>query len=222
LGWSFFDRRGQALSQWTDLRALVRIEAPRRPVLSGEIVVAVDVHNPLLGLHGCTRVYGPQKGLRAGEFRRAEACLRQLAEVVRESTGRDVAAEPGSGAAGGLGFGLLAFGGAILEPGFDLVATAGRLDRRLQQAELVLTGEGALDRSTLMGKGTGELAKRCATSGKPCIALAGAVRERDALQRSFWQVAALTDLAAPDEAMADAPYWLEKLAGATARRFSNG
>lgn len=75
--------------------------------------VTGDVRNRLLGAQGCTRVYGPQKGLRAGDFPRAEAGLRRLAEVVRGAMGRDVAAEAGSGAAGGLGFGLVAFVGAL-------------------------------------------------------------------------------------------------------------
>src|SRR5204863_1835533 len=98
------------------------IRAPRRRRWFKELAVAVDVQNPLLGPRGATRVYGPQKGLRRNDFALAERCLRRLARTYKNQFGRDFAREPGAGAAGGLGFGLLAFLGARLESGFDLFA----------------------------------------------------------------------------------------------------
>ncbi|MFM8470274.1 MAG: glycerate kinase, partial [Limisphaerales bacterium] len=77
--------------------------------------------------------------------------------------GRDLSGLPGTGAAGGLGFGLCAFAGAKLEPGFALIARHARLVVHLRTADLVITGEGSLDRSSLMGKGPGEIAVRCRT-----------------------------------------------------------
>ena len=161
LGWEFLDRNGQLIEHWTGLHRLQRIRAPRRRRWFARRLVATDVQNPLLGPRGATRVYGPQKGLRPQDFALAERCLGRLARVVREQFGRDFAREPGAGAAGGLGFGLLAFLGAELKPGFDLFARQAALERHLRAADLVITGEGAIDRSTLMGKGVGQIARRC-------------------------------------------------------------
>jgi len=218
LGWKFWDRQGRHIGQWTDLTGLARIERPQERSWPGRIVVAVDVQNRLLGRHGCTRVYGPQKGLQPGDFAKAEAALRRLAKVVGEELGDDFAPKPGAGAAGGLGFGLAAFTGASLKPGFDLVADAARLDAKIRRADLVITGEGRIDRSTLMGKGVGELAARCRKFEVPCLALAGCLADRKVLAKHFSLVAALTELTSPERAQADAKYWLGKLAAVAASR----
>ncbi len=125
LGWEFLDRKGELIERWTGLQQLERIRAPRRRRWFSEFVVATDVQNRLLGQRGATRVYGPQKGLRPQDFTLAERCLGRLARVVKTQFGRDFAREPGTGAAGGLGFGLLAFLGAELRPGFESVCPAG-------------------------------------------------------------------------------------------------
>jgi len=168
LGWKFLDRDGSAIERWTDLCSLTLIIAPKRRRWFQELIVAVDVQNPLPGIRGATQVYGPQKGLRRRDFKLAEGCLRRLAEVVAQQFGvppsggrgnrlkAELHTHPGAGAAGGLGFGLLAFSGARLEPGFDLFARLARLDQRLRSADLVITGEGCIDPSTLMGKGVGQ------------------------------------------------------------------
>jgi len=211
LGWKFFNRRGDIIRNWTGLNELVRCEAPVKRNWPRRITVAVDVRNPLLGRQGSTRVYGPQKGVRADQFVRAEICLRQLAKVMRLKLGRNAAREPGAGAAGGLGFGLVAFAGAKLEPGFELVARTVKLDAQLRRADLVVTGEGSLDRSTWMGKGTGELAARCRAMGRPCVALGGQLSHRRTLAARFAFLGALTDLTSPELALADAGKWLEAL-----------
>src|ERR1043166_3479583 len=169
-GWEFFDEGGSRIERWTDLGRLERIRAPRVRWCFRELVVAVDVQNPLLGPRGATRVYEPQKGLRCQDFELAERSLRRLGQVFKEELGRDFAREPGAGAAGGLGFGLLAFLGARLEPGFDMFARYTALEHRLRSADLVVTGEGAIDDSTLMGKGVGQVMQRCGELGIPCIA----------------------------------------------------
>ena len=211
LGWKFFDRKGERIEHWIELDRLVRIERPLKRIWPRQVVVAVDVQNRLLGQHGCTRVYGPQKGLAPGDFARAEKALRRLAKVVGEVLGKNFASLPGAGAAGGLGFGLAAFPGAKLKPGFDLVADAARLNAKIRHADLVITGEGRMDRSTLMGKGVGELAARCRKFEVPCVALAGCLADRKALAKHFTQIAALTDLTSPERAQAEAAYWLKKL-----------
>lgn len=218
LGWRFLDRRGRELTQWTALRTLWRLEPPESR-LRARVIVAVDVQNPLLGRRGATRVYGPQKGLRPEDFPHAEGCLKRLATVTRRELGRNFAALPGAGAAGGLGFGLAAFCGARLVSGFNLFARLAGLERRLRWADLVITGEGALDRSTAMGKGVGRLAWRCRERRVPCIGLAGTISDAPALRRLFCAMRALTELTTPHDARANAARWLERLAARAAREY---
>jgi glycerate 2-kinase len=175
-------------------------------------VVATDVQNRLLGTRGASRVYGPQKGLREQDFALAEHCLGRLAQVVRRELGHDFAREPGAGAAGGLGFGLMAFLGAEMQPGFDLLARKASLERRLRAADLVVTGEGAIDRSTLMGKGVGQVGRRCRELKIPCIGLAGMVTASPGTGTFLTQVRALTELTNVGQAKAKPAYWLERLA----------
>jgi glycerate kinase len=198
------------------LHRLKRIRAPRRRHWFEQSVVATDVQNRLLGPQGATRVYGPQKGLRPRDFALAERCLQRLAQIVQRQFGRDFARVPGAGAAGGLGFGLRAFLGAELRPGFDLFARQAALDRRLRAADLVITGEGAIDRSTGMGKGVGEIARRCHELRIPCIGLAGIVQPSKGTAALFAQTHALTDVTSVRQAKAEARRWLERLAGQVA------
>jgi glycerate kinase len=219
IGWRFLDREGGEFEHWTDLERLHSIRSPSSgsPLRAVRVIVAVDVQNRMLGARGCARVYGPQKGLRPEDLARAEACLSQLARVVKRQLGTDFAAIPGAGAAGGLGFGLMAFAGARVESGTELFARHARLAGRLRRADLVLTGEGALDRSTLMGKGVGELARQCRALGMPCIGLAGVIQDAARLRRRFTEVHALTPgLTTPEQARARAGHWLSELAARVA------
>jgi len=221
LGWDFFDREGKLIERWTGLAQLERIRAPRRQRWFSRFVVATDVENPLLGRRGATRVYGPQKGLGPRDFVPAERCLGRLADVVRRQFGRDFAREPGAGAAGGLGFGLRAFLGAELQPGFALFARQAALEQRLRAADLVVTGEGAIDRSTLMGKGVGQLARRCRQLEIPCLGLAGAISAGAGIRRFFAQARALIELTTVAQARARPDHWLERLAEQVARTVQN-
>jgi glycerate kinase len=216
LGWVFTDKDGKPILRWTGLRALARIHAPRLRRFP-KVVVAVDVQNPLLGPRGATRVFGPQKGLQRGDFASAERCLRQLAGVAKERFGGGLASRPGSGAAGGLGFGLLAFAGARLEPGYALFARQAGLSRRLRAAGLVITGEGAIDQSTFMGKGVGQIARACRKLGVPCIGLAGVAADLQKAGRLFTQVRALTEVTTVQQGRARPAIWLERLAAKAAR-----
>lgn len=229
LGWQFRNPNDEPILKWTDLGTLARIQAPvpapedeaaiqphgHEPV---EFIVAVDVQNPLLGPEGCSRIYGPQKGLKPDDFALAEACLGQLARVVALHHQKDGARQPGAGAAGGLGFGLQAFLGASLEPGFALFAQVTRLNDFLAGADLVVTGEGAIDASTLMGKGVGELAKICRNHQIPCLGLAGIATDRDRLRGVFTRLLALTpDLTSPENAKTQASLWLSRAAAQAAQ-----
>src|SRR5439155_16908373 len=168
--------------------------------------------HPLLRLNGCTGVYGPQKGLKAEDFEFAERCLEQLAHITAIELDVDCAEEPGAGAAGGLGFGLRCFAGAQLEPGFALFARYARLEERVRRSQLVITGEGAVDASTIMGKGVGELARLCRQAGLPCLALCGFAPDPLSAKQFFTDIYAMTpDFTNREQATSDPAVWLEKL-----------
>jgi glycerate kinase len=219
LGWEFLDKSGRAITEWTQLHALAGLRRPKRSRWFTSLVVAVDVQNPLLGAQGCTRIYGPQKGLRKEDFPLAERCLRRLANVVERELGRSYASEPGAGAAGGLGFGLNCFLGARVRAGFDLFAQHAGLAKRLRETDLVLTGEGAIDPQTLMGKGVGQIGHWCRQRNLPCLALAGMVLTRDT-KGCFTQAHALTGLTRVEEAKAKPAHWLRQLAVRAAQHYS--
>jgi glycerate 2-kinase len=220
LGWRFCSRHGGEIQRWTELAALARLEPPEAPLQFSELVVAVDVRNPLLGPSGCTRIFGPQKGLRAGDFVLAGQCLMQLATVVQEQSGCHCADEPGAGAAGGLGFGMRCFAGAKLESGFAVFSHHADLARRVKAAQLVLTGEGRVDAQTVMGKGVGALAQLCRDCGVPCMAFAGEISKSARPAELFSRAYALSpDFASREHALAEPAVWLGKVAEAAAKKF---
>jgi len=211
LGWQFFDRAEKELLEWWQLSELAEVRRPPA-ALSLPLVVAVDVRNPLLGPKGCSRIYGPQKGLLPQDFAFAERCLGRLVACLKEQHGIDAAKIPGAGAAGGLGFGLIAFAGAKVESGFDLFARYANLAERIRSADLVITGEGAMDEQTAMGKGVGQVARLCRQRKVPCLALAGHVEKSVRQSKLFAAVQALTDRASSQRARAQASLLLEQLA----------
>ena len=137
--------------------------------------IACDVTNPLAGPRGAAATYGPQKGLRMEDLARLDAETVRLARALCGHCGRpeSLAETPGAGAAGGIAFGLMAGAGARLLPGFDLVSAWLDLEVRLAAANLVVTGEGRFDASSLQGKGPGAVAARALAAGKRVVVLAG-------------------------------------------------
>src|SRR5262249_22692391 len=124
----------------------------------------------------------------------------------------------------GLGFGLRCFFNARFESGFNIFARYARLSERIQRAQLVITGEGAIDASTLMGKGVGEVAKLCRQSGVPCLGLAGTFRRSELTdqigEHSFTEVFGMSpDLTTPELAMRDPGFWMPRLAADVARKW---
>jgi glycerate kinase len=160
---------------WERVTNLVNLSGIRRPEDSRlpKIIAAVDVCNPLLGENGATRVFGPQKGASKGDLNVLERALTSLADVVAKEFGFDYRDEPGAGAAGGLGFGLMSFCHAAIQPGFDVVAEAVGLESKMKEVDLVVTGEGSLDRQTLEGKTPAGVAKLARKLGKKVFAIAG-------------------------------------------------
>jgi glycerate kinase len=158
-----------------DIQRVVGFSWPPKDAKSGAIVVACDVTNALFGANGAARVFGPQKGATSEQIERLDAALEQLAH--RVEGGLELSRVPGAGAAGGLGFGLMVFLGAKLVPGFQIVAQAVGLEARLRGADLVITGEGRLDSSSLSGKTPIGVARMCKGMHVPCIAIVGSVGE---------------------------------------------
>ena len=210
LGHHFLDATGAALESLPrDLDQLAHIHPPAAPTIP--IKVACDVNNPLLGPHGCTRVYGVQKGVTCFDF--FEHRLGKLAHIVQSDLGIHAADIPGAGAAGGLGYGLMAFCGAQLVSGFDLVADAVNLRQRIAEADLVITGEGRLDAQTLHGKGPVGVAQMARALGKPVAAFAGAIDDSPALRAHFDLAHAIKPPAMPlSDAIARAEELLETAA----------
>jgi glycerate kinase len=141
--------------------------------------IASDVTNALCGDNGAAAMFGPQKGASADDVAVLERALRRFAEVVQRDFGIDLQAMPGSGAAGGLGAGLVVAARATIEPGFPIVAEVVRLEERIAAADLVITGEGRLDAQTAYGKTAARVAAIARARATPVIAIAGSVA-RDA------------------------------------------
>ncbi len=137
--------------------------------------VASDVTGTLCGSAGAAVMFGPQKGASAEDVEVLERALLRFAEGVRRDFGIDLLAMPGSGAAGGLGAGLVVAAGATIEPGFPIVAEAVRLDARIAAADVVITGEGRLDAQTAYGKVAAGVAAMARRHGKRVIVVAGHV-----------------------------------------------
>jgi glycerate kinase len=141
------------------------------------LFIACDVTNPLLGPRGATATFGPQKGLPAADVPRLEAEMARMAALLCATCGQPhtLTDTPGTGAAGGTSFGLMAAAGAELMPGFDLVSDWLDLPARIAAADIVLTGEGRFDATSLGGKGPGSLVAQARAAGKPAHVFAGSL-----------------------------------------------
>ena len=181
LGFRLLDASGREIGRGgSALAGLASIEAPADRERWSELAVevAVDVSNPLCGPEGATRVYGPQKGAVSEDvLARLDDALANFAAVVERDLGVAVAGLPGAGAAGGTGAGLVAFLGARLTRGASLVVDAAGLDRALDGAAAVFTGEGRVDRQTGYGKGPAEVIDRARRVGVRAVLIAGSVGE---------------------------------------------
>lgn len=180
LGIRLLDEDGRELPPGgAALLRLQRIDATGlHPAVAGvEVMVASDVDNPLTGPRGASQVYGPQKGADPEQIALLDRALGHWAAVVGQDLGIDVREVPGAGAAGGLGGGLVAFLGAKLRPGFELVAEAVGLQERLARADVVITGEGRFDRQSQYGKAPAGVLRMAREAGRRSVLIAGQVEE---------------------------------------------
>ena len=139
--------------------------------------VACDVKNPLCGEQGCSAVFAPQKGADSEMVRQMDTALARFATLTNTLFSDANANAPGAGAAGGLGFGLMAYLHASLKPGTELILRETGIAEAVRDADLVITGEGCLDAQTAMGKAPAGIARLAKGFGKPVIAFSGAVKE---------------------------------------------
>jgi glycerate 2-kinase len=196
---------------------LAGITTVELPAFDVELVAASDVDNPLTGLFGATKVFGPQKGVSEERLPVLDGWLEELAAA----SDRRVSLEKGAGAAGGLGFAVLLLGGTR-EPGLGVVADAVRLAERARSADLVVTGEGAFDFSSRAGKVPYGVAEIAAAAVRPCVALAGQVLVGSREMRALGVESAysLVDLVGEERAFADPAGALAELAERVARTWS--
>ncbi|MFI6172893.1 glycerate kinase [Nocardia sp. NPDC051052] len=215
LGVRFLDEHGLELPRGgAALTRLARIDAS--DMLQVPVIVASDVDNPLLGPRGAAQVYGPQKGARAGDIDELEWGLARLASIVERDLGADVADRPGAGAAGGVGYAALAFLGATVRPGIEIILELMSFAEQIDGARLVITGEGSLDPQTLHGKAPVGVARAAASAAVPVVAVAGqrSLTDEQLRRAHIEQAYALTDLEPdPEVCMAEAGPLLERLAG---------
>ncbi len=162
---------GQALSKVATIDT-----SDMNPLLKEcHIQVACDVNNPLCGENGSTYVYGPQKGVTEDIKKQLDENMAHFAKVTSETLGNDYINTPGAGAAGGLGYAFLAYVGATLTPGIELILDAVGLEKELSGADVVVTGEGRLDFQTAMGKAPVGVAKLAKKYNAKVVAFAGSV-----------------------------------------------
>jgi len=210
LGARLLDLEGRELDgSGGDLARLERIDVsgldPR--LAECRIEVACDVDNPLTGARGASAVFGPQKGATPEMVQALDANLARLARIVGRDLGVAVDTVPGAGAAGGMGAAMLAFFGATLKPGIEIVTAAVDLDTHVRDADLVITGEGRIDFQTVHGKtpiGVARVAKR---HGKPVIGIAGSLGAEVGVVHAHGIDAVFSVLGKPctlDEALRDA------------------
>ena len=201
LGFRFFEHEhppspdsGAAVEQEFELSGIVKLEWIEKPknLALPKMVAAVDVRNPLLGENGATRVFGPQKGATENKIDILERALGRLAEIVAKDFGIDYRDEPGAGAAGGLGFGLMSFCSAVMRPGFEVVAESVGLESKMEDVDVVITGEGSLDRQTLEGKTPAGVARLARKLGKRVFAIVGRASEDRQVRELFDEVYVLT------------------------------
>lgn len=177
LGFQLLDKKGYEIPKGG--KALINLNEIVEPahLLFENVgfVAACDVKNPLLGAYGASHVYGPQKGASLGDVDQLEKGLHQLNETWKAFVGRDFKDVPGGGAAGGLGAGMMAFLNARYSSGFEIINSLLNIEAAIASADVVITGEGSLDKQTLQGKLVDHVARLSVKHKKLLIVVAGKI-----------------------------------------------
>jgi glycerate 2-kinase len=189
LGFNFIDNRGKRFipvgGTLADIIA-VDTSAVHSRFFSTDWLIAADVQNVLHGSEGAARIFGPQKGADPEGVKTLAEGLLHLSAIVKEQTGFDPDAHPGSGAAGGAAFFLTAFGNARIQSGFDIIGDLTGFIKYIEKADLIITGEGSLDGQTKYGKVVSSICRLAQIKGKPVVAVAGQIKgDRDKLRNGL-------------------------------------
>jgi len=226
LGARFFDGSGRPLRpRPLDLSGIrsIAIEGLDDRIRGVRFTALADVDNPLFGPRGAAAVFAPQKGAGPDTVKRLEETGARYAEAVETALGRTFRDHPGAGAAGGLGFALLAFLGADIRPGIEALTEAAALETKAKSADLIITGEGRLDAQSRRGKTAYGIAALARKSGRPCVAFCGAIAEpvSDFLPVPFAAAySILPEAGSVAEAMARTGHYLEIIARRAARELA--
>ncbi len=212
-GASMIDEHGEQLREGSiallQLNNIIQDGAKRFQI---PIKVLSDVQNPLLGEHGATYTFAPQKGASQEQLPYLEAALKNFSDIVSRTTQKDHSSIPGSGAAGGLAFGLLSFCNAQIVSGIDTVLDAIGFDEQLQQCDCVITTEGKIDNQTLFGKGIAGITLRAKKMNKPVHAFVGRIEGNADEIRAALGLASLTQISpqelTTEQAIRDASWLL--------------
>lgn len=173
LGYKFTDENGNAfIPTGETLHRVKHIIKPENRI-NISVTAACDVENPLYGENGAAYVFAPQKGADVDMVKRLDNGLRHASEIINNNLNILVSEIKGSGAAGGMGAGTVAFLGAELKKGIDILLDAAGFDAKAAESDLIITGEGRLDFQSVNGKVISGIAKRASRHGKPVIAICG-------------------------------------------------
>ena len=187
LGFRFLNHERKPLGQGGEiLQEIAFIDDSEKHSLlkNAHFIVACDVKNPFYGPEGAAHVFARQKGADDNMIAQLDEGMRSFAHLIQKETGKDIANEPGSGAAGGMGGGLMAFLDAELQSGADLLLDICQFNKRIADTNLIITGEGRIDRQSLMGKIPGKILQRGQANHIPVIAIAGCVEDKDLLLKA--------------------------------------
>ena len=184
LGFQFLDKNKNALGQGGEILekvASVCTQNVHKSLKNAHFIVACDVQNPFYGPNGAAAVFAKQKGADDSMIEKLDQGMRSFSQVIQHTTGKDISQIPGSGAAGGLGGGMLAFLNAELRSGADLLLDLSQFESKIENADLIITGEGRIDRQSLMGKIPGKILEIGKRKGIPVIAIAGCLEDEEIL-----------------------------------------
>ncbi|MCK4787220.1 MAG: glycerate kinase, partial [Desulfobacteraceae bacterium] len=215
LGWEFLDTDNRQIAAGGAELLRIKSIIPPTKKITVPVEVLCDVDNPLCGPHGAAKVYGPQKGATPEMVDLLEDALSHLAEIIKKQLGLDIINIPGSGSAGGLAAGAIAFMNARLVSGIETVMTHSRLEEAVAQADWVITGEGRFDHQSLMGKVVSGIAQTAQKSDTKVAVIAGEVLLTPDQYQSFGitdAIACMNDDMTLDYAMQNSPELLAQAA----------
>ena len=173
LGWRFAGEKGNEFVPTGETMHNIMNITPPQNTFDIPVIAACDVENPLYGKNGAAYVFAPQKGADEAMVIRLDSALRRVAETIKSKLDIDVSSMKGAGAAGGMGAGAVAFLDAELKKGIDILLDAAEFDRKVAEADLIITGEGRLDFQSVNGKVISGIAQRTAMQNKKVIAICG-------------------------------------------------